>query len=262
MGVNFMQVSNAPLLEARGIKKSFGSVQALHNANFAVGAGEVVALVGDNGAGKSTLVEALSGNLQVDAGEILWEGRNVTLESATHARNLGIEIVHQDLALAPDLDAATNLYLGRELYRKGLLGRLGFLDDTEMRRTAAETFHRLGVRLSGLTLPIAGMSGGQRQGIAVARSVNWASKVLFLDEPTAALGIVQRKNVLDLIRRVRDAGVGVVLITHNLPEVLEVADVIVVMRLGETVGRFRRNSCTVDDIVAAMTGAVTVQVRK
>jgi simple sugar transport system ATP-binding protein len=257
-----MTSTGAPLLQAKRIEKSFGSVHALRGADFSVNRGQVVALVGDNGAGKSTLVEALSGNLPIDSGEIIWEGRGVTLESSTHARSLGIEIVHQDLALAPDLDAATNLYLGRELYKTGILGRFGFLDDRAMRKAAAETFERLGVKLRSITLPIGDMSGGQRQGVAVARSVNWASKVLFLDEPTAALGIVQRKNVLDLIRRVRDDGVGVILITHNLPEVLEVADAIVVMRLGESVGRFSRDECTVDDIVAAMTGAVTVQVKQ
>jgi len=213
-----------PLLEARSIVKHYGSVEALRGASFQVAAGEVVSLIGDNGAGKSTLIKSLSGAEQPDSGEILFEGKQIHLDSPTAARSLGIETVYQDLAVAPDLDPAANLYLGREIKRKGLLGALGMLDKKEMRRKASEEFARLGVTLQSVDVPIASLSGGQRQSVAVARSVVWASKVVFMDEPTAALGVVQRERVLDVIRKVRDQGIGVVLISHNMPEVLSVSD--------------------------------------
>src|SRR5919201_1686654 len=224
-----------PLLEARGIVKSFGRVTALRGANFTAYPGEVVALVGDNGAGKSTLVKTLAGVLHPDAGEI----------------------VFQDLALAAELDPAANLYLGREVMRGGLLGRLGFLDKAEMRRRSDRQFRELGVAIQDTSVPVATMSGGQRQGIAVSRAVTWASKVVFMDEPTAALGVVQTRNVLDLIGRVREQGLAVVLISHNMPEVFEVADRIEVLRLGTRVARFRRGEVSMEDVVGAMTGAIT-----
>jgi simple sugar transport system ATP-binding protein len=244
------------LLEARGIVKSFGKVRALRGADFTVENGEVVALVGDNGAGKSTLVKVLSGVEQPDAGEILFEGEPVSIASPHAARDLGIETVYQDLALAAELDPASNLFLGRELYRGGVLGHLGFLDKRAMRREAGDTFGRLSVRIEDVGAPVATLSGGQRQGIAVSRAVRWASKVVFMDEPTAALGVVQTRNVLDLIRRVRDQGLSVVLISHNMPEVLEVADRIEVLRLGERVAQFKRGEVSMEDIVGAMTGAL------
>jgi simple sugar transport system ATP-binding protein len=246
-----------PLLEARGIVKSFGRVNALRGANFTVLPREVVALVGDNGAGKSTLVKVLAGVHAPDAGEILFEGEPVTIHSPLDARGLGIETVYQDLALAAELDPAANLFLGREVTRDGPLGRLGFLDKRAMRRRADEQFDRLGVSLQDTGAPVATMSGGQRQGIAVSRAVTWASKVVFMDEPTAALGVVQTRNVLDLIKRVRDEGLAVVLISHNMPEVFEVADRIEVLRLGERVARFKRGEASMEDIVGAMTGAIT-----
>jgi simple sugar transport system ATP-binding protein len=249
-------VSEAPLLEARGIVKNFGKVAALRGADFEVQPHEVVALVGDNGAGKSTLVKALAGVLQPDAGEILFEGRPVEIHSPHDARDLGIETVYQDLALAADLDPAANLYLGRELMRPGLLGRLGFIDKGSMRREGDAAFQRLSVPIQDTAAPVATMSGGQRQGVAVSRAVMWASKVVFMDEPTAALGVVQTRNVLDLIGRVRDQGLSVVLISHNMPEVLEVADRIEVLRLGERVAQFRRGEVTMEEIVGAMTGAL------
>jgi simple sugar transport system ATP-binding protein len=221
-------------------------------------AGEVVALIGDNGAGKSTLVKSLSGAEQPDAGEILLEGEQVALDSPTTARDLGIETVYQDLAVAPDLDPAANLFLGRELPRHGLAGWLGMLDKAEMRRQAADHFGRLGVHLQSLDVPIGSLSGGQRQSVAVARSVMWAKRVVFMDEPTAALGVVQRERVLDVIRRVRDEGIAVVLISHNMPEVLEVADRVEVLRLGARVARFdvRHTDVTIEQLVGAMTGAL------
>src|SRR3954464_8329557 len=245
-----------PLLEARGIVKSFGRVRALRGASFTVNQGEVVALIGDNGAGKSTLVKTLSGVHAPDAGEIRFEGRLATIASPEAARELGIETVYQDLALAPDLESSANLFLGREVLRGGLLGRLGVLDKGAMRERTASAFGELGVGVQDVSAPVATFSGGQRQGVAVARAVTWASKVVFMDEPTAALGVVQTRNVLDLILRVRERGLSVVLISHNMPEVFEVADRIEVLRLGERVARFRRGEVSMEDVVGAMTGAL------
>jgi len=246
-----------PILEAREIVKDFGRVRALRGADFSVYPAEVVALVGDNGAGKSTLVKCLAGVEQPDGGEVLFEGSPVRLNTPTQARALGIETVYQDLALAADLDPAANLFLGREATRAGLLGKLGFLDKAEMHRRADEAFESLGVGLQDSNAPVANMSGGQRQGVAVSRAVTWASKVVFMDEPTAALGVVQTRHVLDLIRRVRERGLSVVLISHNLPEVFEVADRIEVLRLGERVAQFKREDVSMEDIVRAMTGALS-----
>ncbi|GGM35624.1 sugar ABC transporter ATP-binding protein [Longimycelium tulufanense] len=244
------------LLEARNVVKHYGSVEALRGASFEVRAGEVVALIGDNGAGKSTLVKCLSGVEQPDSGEILLDGRRVRLDSPTRARALGIETVYQDLAVAPDLDPAANLFLGRELRRRGLFGWLGMVDKAEMRRRAAEQFQRLGVRVQSLDVPIGSLSGGQRQGVAVTRAVVWANRVVFMDEPTAALGVVQRERVLEVIRRVRDSGIAVVLISHNMPEVQAVADRVEVLRLGRRVARFRAADVTLEELVGAMTGAL------
>ncbi|MGW0516349.1 ATP-binding cassette domain-containing protein [Crossiella sp. NPDC003009] len=245
------------LLEARDLVKHYGSVEALRGASFELREGEVVSLIGDNGAGKSTLVKCLSGAEQPDSGQILLDGKEVQLDRPTAARELGIETVYQDLAVAPDLDPAANLFLGRELRRKGLLGALGMLDKKEMRRQAATHFTQLGVSLQSLDVPIGSLSGGQRQSVAVARSVAWASKLVFMDEPTAALGVVQRERVLDVIRRVRDNGIAVVLISHNMPEVLKVSDRIEVLRLGRRVARFTAAQTTLEELVGAMTGALT-----
>jgi simple sugar transport system ATP-binding protein len=246
-----------PLLEARKIVKSFGRVRALRGADFTVYPREVVALVGDNGAGKSTLIKTLAGVQAPDSGEIVFEGRTVTIPSPLAAREMGIETVYQDLALAAELDAGANMFLGHEVMRGGLLGHLGFIDKAAMRARSREAFQRLGVALQDTSAPVATMSGGQRQGIAVSRAVTWASKVVFMDEPTAALGVVQTRNVLDLIGRVRDQGLAVVLISHNMPEVFEVADRIEVLRLGTRVARFRRGEASMEDVVGAMTGAIT-----
>jgi simple sugar transport system ATP-binding protein len=244
------------LLEARGIVKSFGRVRALRGASFTVNAGEVVALIGDNGAGKSTMVKTLSGVLTPDDGEIRFEGRPVTIPDPHAARELGIETVYQDLALAPDLESSANLFLGREATRSGLLGKLGFLDKREMRHRTQEAFKTLGVGVQDPASAVATLSGGQRQGVAVARAVTWAGKVVFMDEPTAALGVVQTRNVLDLIKRVRDTGLAVVLISHNMPEVMEVSDRVEVLRLGERVARFKTADVSMEDLVGAMTGAL------
>jgi simple sugar transport system ATP-binding protein len=249
-------VAVQPVLAARGITKRFGHVTALDDVAFEVAAGEVVALMGDNGAGKSTLVKCLSGAVRPDEGTLEIDGSPVELESPTHARELGIETVYQDLALADDLSAAENFFLGREhLLRRGILQRLGHLDQRRMQREAAEHLDRLVINLPSLRAPVREFSGGQRQCVAVARALVWASKVIFMDEPTAALGVAQTRHVLDLIGRVRESGLGVVVISHSVPEVMEVADRIVVMRLGRRVATLDPAECTGDDVVAAITGA-------
>jgi simple sugar transport system ATP-binding protein len=247
------------LLEARGLRKRFGHVEALRGANFCVYPGEVVALVGDNGAGKSTLVKSLSGTLQPDDGEILFEGTPVRLDGPHAAQALGIETVYQDLALAPDLDPAANLYLGREIRRGGLAGKLGLLDKKAMRIETARIFSTLNVNLQRIDTPVANLSGGQQQGVAVGRAVAWANRVLFLDEPTAALGVVQTQNVLDLIRRVRDRGLGVVLVSHSMPDVCAVADRAEVFRLGRRAAVLADTDISLQNLVAAMTGALITE---
>ncbi|HSR24502.1 MAG TPA: ATP-binding cassette domain-containing protein, partial [Candidatus Eisenbacteria bacterium] len=217
-------MTGQPLLEAKGLVKTFGRVQALRGASFAVHPGEVVALIGDNGAGKTVLVECLSGVLRPDAGEIAVDGRPVDLESPLVAMGCGIETVHQDLALADDLDAPANLYLGRELLKPGPLGWLGILDRRRMRAEAPRALDELGVTLQDPRAPVVALSGGERQGVALARSVMWVSKVVLLDEPAAALGVGQRRQLLDVVRRLRDGGVAVVYVSHSAPEALEVAD--------------------------------------
>ncbi len=245
-----------PILEARGLSRSFGHVQALRDADFDVMPGEVVALIGDNGAGKSTMVKALSGNLEVDSGELLFEGRPVKITNPQQASALGMEVVYQDLALAPHLNPVQNLFLGREIPRKGILGPLGFMDEKAMRARAVAGFQELGGTVRSFTAPVGAMSGGQRQQIAIVRAIAWAGKVVFLDEPTAALGVVQTKNVLDTIKRIRDKGIAVVLISHSMPHVLEVANRVQVMRLGTRVATIPAKDATVEQLVGAMTGAL------
>jgi simple sugar transport system ATP-binding protein len=243
------------LLQAKGLVKQYGHVRALDGADFDVDAGEVVALIGDNGAGKSTLVRILSGSEDADAGEILLDGKPIRLDSPTDARRYGIETVFQDLALAPHLTPVQNMYLGREIMRPGLLGKLGFMDATAMRRGSREAFDKLGATVRNLDGPVGAMSGGQKQGVAVARAAAWVSRVIFLDEPTAALGVVQTRNVLDLIRRVSAEGIGVVFISHSMPHVMEVADRIQVMRQGRRVATYNAADTDMEELVGAMTGA-------
>jgi len=197
-----------------------------------------------------------AGVLGPDAGEVLSEGDAVDFASPLDAREMGIETVYQDLALAPDLESSANLFLGREAVRPGLLGKLGVLDKRAMRRRTEEAFSQLGVGVQDATAAVATLSGGQRQGVAVARAVTWAGKVVFMDEPTAALGVVQTRAVLDLIGRVRETGLAVVLISHNMPEVMEVSDRVEVLRLGERVARFTTADTTMEELVGAMTGAL------
>jgi simple sugar transport system ATP-binding protein len=245
------------LLEARGIVKNYGHVEVLRGTDFHVEAGKVTALIGDNGAGKSTLVKILSGVIPPNEGQILLRGEPIEFSSPIHARNCGIETVYQDLALAPDLGPAENAYVGRELLKPGLLGKLGVLDKKRMRREAFRTFTSLGTDVKDMDATVAALSGGQRQSVAICRSVMWAKGLVFMDEPTAALGVRQTRRVLDLIRRVADSGVAVVLISHNMPEVLEVSDSIQVLRLGRRVAEFTR-SASVEDLVGAMTGALDI----
>jgi simple sugar transport system ATP-binding protein len=242
----------APLIEARGIVRRFGHVHALQGADFSLNRGEIVALIGDNGAGKSTLVRILSGSDRPNEGAIFVDGVEAHFSGPPDARAAGIETVYQDLALAPDLDTAANMFLGREVLKPGLLGRFGVLDTQRMARQAAEAMARLGVCLRPSSVMFT-LSGGQRQSVAVARAAMWAKRVVFMDEPTAALGVAQTQGVLDLIRKVRDAGTAVVLVSHNMPQVIEIADRIVIMRLGRTVGHVAAAATTVDELVRAMT---------
>jgi ABC-type sugar transport system ATPase subunit len=251
-----------PLLEARGIDKHFGPVHALRAVDFTVYPGEVVALIGDNGAGKSTLINVLTGVLPLEKGEIVFDGEAVKFASPHEARAHGIETVYQDLAVAPHLDAVANIFLGRERRTEGVLGRLGFLDNPRMRRETEEQLSKLRVRVPQLDRRLVTLSGGQRQGVAVARAVMWASKIVIMDEPTAALGVAQTAMVLDLIRQVRDTGIPVVFISHNMPNVFQVADRIVVLRLGSVVAELDPKTATIDDAVAAMTGSTRFETRE
>jgi len=252
-------MSNVPLIEARGIVRHFGHVQALQGADFSVGPGEIVGLIGDNGAGKSTLIRILSGTDRPDAGEIRVNGQLVHFNGPQDARSAGVETVYQDLALAPDLDAAANVFLGRELVSSGLAGRFGVLDNAGMARRTSEAMARLGVTIRS-SAEVFTLSGGQQQSAAVARAAMWATSAIFMDEPTANLGVKQTKGVLDLIRRVRDAGTAVVIISHNLPQMLEITDRIVILRHGRTVGQVPASAASVDDLVTAMMSG-TLQIR-
>lgn len=248
-------MSTVPLIQARNVARRFGQVIALRDANFVAHAGEVSALVGDNGAGKSTLIKILSGALQHDDGEVLLDGAPIHFSSPHQARELGIETVYQDLALAPSLDVAANLFLGREMRRSGILGALGFLDDSAMRQRAQQEMANLRVGLASVHQPVLALSGGQRQAIAVARATAWGKRIIIMDEPTAALGIRETGKVLRLIERIKESGIAVIMVSHSLPEVFEVADRITILRLGCTVRQMARNEADMTAVVAFMTGA-------
>ncbi len=252
-------VTTQPVMAARGLVKRYGHVTALDHADFELLPGEVLAVIGDNGAGKSSLIKVLTGATQPDAGEILLDGRPVHFRSPIEARRHGIETVYQDLAVAPALDIASNLFLGREARKRGVLGSVfRMLDKKGMRSESARQMSELKIGLRSLTQAVETLSGGQRQGVAVARAAAWAQHVVIMDEPTAALGVKESGQVLDLIRRVRDRGLPVVLISHNMPHVFEIADRIHVQRLGRRVAVVNPKDYSMSDVVAIMTGAMRV----
>jgi D-xylose transport system ATP-binding protein len=248
-------MSDTPLLQLQNITKTFGSVQALDDVDFEVRAGEVMALVGDNGAGKSTLVKCVAGTHAVDSGRILFEGQEVHIHGPRDAAKLGIEVVYQDLALCDNLDVVQNMYLGREVNRAQILS------EAPMEQRTSETLKSLAVTtIKSVRQTVATLSGGQRQSVAVARAVMWNSKLVILDEPTAALGVAQTEQVLELVRRLGQQGLGVMLISHNLHDVFEAADRITVLRLGRTVGVFERRQTTQQAVVEAITAGVPTKV--
>ena len=242
------------LLEIANLHKSFGPISVLHGVDLGLHAGEVLALVGDNGAGKSTLIKHVAGVYKADSGEIRLNGAKLELHTPADARRLGIETVYQDLALCDNLDVVANMFLGREtVSAPAALRRLSELD---MERRALDVLRQLNVTtIKSVRSPVATLSGGQRQSVAISRAVMWNSKIVLLDEPTAALGVAQTFQVRELIKRLRTRGLGVVLISHNLHDVFEVADRIIVLRLGRRVATFKRDEATPDDVVASITGA-------
>ena len=244
-----------PLLQIRDLTKSFGSVQALSDVDFEVNKGEVMALVGDNGAGKSTLVKCIAGIHPEDSGQILFEGHEVKIHGPKDAAKLGIEVVYQDLALCDNLDVVANMFLGRET------NRWEIHNEASMEHQTAETLKTLAVTtIRSVRQSVATLSGGQRQSVAVARAVMWNSKLVILDEPTAALGVAQTEQVLELVRRLGQQGLGVILISHNLHDVFETADRITVLRLGRDVGVFDRRTTTQQAIVEAITAGIPTKV--
>jgi len=249
--------TTAPVLQAKGLVKTFGRVVGLSDVDLTLHPGEVLAVIGDNGAGKSTLIKCLSGALVPDQGSILVDGTPVHFKRPQDAREAGIETVYQTLAVSPALDIASNLFLAREIRRKGILGSVfRMLDTGEMKRQAADHIKRLGIgTLQNINQAVETLSGGQRQSVAVARTAAFGGRVVILDEPTAALGVRETGQVLKLVRDLRDQGMGVILISHNMPNVFEVADRIHIQRLGACAGVITPDAFSMEDAVAIMTGA-------
>ncbi|GHF71528.1 sugar ABC transporter ATP-binding protein [Streptomyces mashuensis] len=252
-----MTTATAPVLQAKGLVKVFGRVVGLNDVDLTLYPGEVLAVIGDNGAGKSTLIKCLSGALVPDRGSLFVDGKEVRFKRPRDARDAGIETVHQTLAVAPALDIAANLFLAREIRRKGILGSVfRMLDTREMKKQAADHLERLGIgTLQNIDQAVETLSGGQRQSVAVARTAAFGGRVVILDEPTAALGVRETGQVLQLVRDLRDQGLGVILISHNMPNVFEVADRIHIQRLGGCAGVITPQSHSMEDAVAIMTGA-------
>jgi len=251
-----MTLSAEPLLRTVNVTKRFGAIEALTKVNFEVCPGEVMALAGDNGAGKSTLIKGIAGIHNFDEGEIYFDGAQVHIHNPRDSAALGIEVVYQDLALADNLDVVANMFLGRE--RTSAMFRL---DEANMEQACVETLHSLAVTtLRSVRQPVASLSGGQRQSIAVAKAVMWNSRLVILDEPTAALGVVQTRQVLDLVRRLADRGLAVVVISHNLHDIFEVADRITVLRLGQSVALFATKEVTQQEVVHAITAGTLQEV--
>jgi D-xylose transport system ATP-binding protein len=249
-------VADEPILELRGVSKSFGAVQALYKVDFHVAPGEVMALVGDNGAGKSTLIKCIAGIYPIDEGEVLFDGSPVHIHGPKEAADLGIEVVYQDLALADNLDVVQNMFLGREE-----VDNIKRLDEITMEARASKTLSGLSVTtIRSVRQTVAGLSGGQRQSVAVAKAVMWNSRVVILDEPTAALGVAQTRQVLDLVARLGHQGLAVILISHNLHDIFEVADSITVLRLGQNVAEFKRRETNQQEVVEAITAGKLTKV--
>jgi fructose transport system ATP-binding protein len=250
-------MSQTPVLSARGLVKHYGHVTAIDGADFDLYPGEILAVIGDNGAGKSSLIKVLSGAVVPDAGEVFLDGEPVHFKTPLDARRAGIETVYQDLAVAPAMDIATNLFLGREKRRGGPLGSvLRMIDKPAMRKEADKQMRDLAIGIRSMSQAVETLSGGQRQGVAVARAAAWGRKLVIMDEPTAALGVKESAMVLELIKRVRDKGLPVILISHNMAHVAEIADRIHVHRLGRRIAQLTPKSHSMSEVVAIMTGAM------
>jgi ribose transport system ATP-binding protein len=247
-----------PILRAVNLTKHFGGLVAVDNVSLDVNAGEVIGLVGDNGAGKSTFIKMISGVYQPDGGEIYFNGKNVTFDDPRLARDLGIETIYQDLALAENLDVGANIFLGREVKRPYIGGIVKTLDRRKMREESASVLDRLDIKIPSLAQQIRNLSGGQRQTVAIARSIYWNAKVMIMDEPTAALGVSEQRKVLTLVRTLSSQGVPVIIISHNMQDVFAVADRIVILRRGRKVGERIAAQTTPDEIVSLMVGAEAV----
>jgi simple sugar transport system ATP-binding protein len=252
------QAARGAAIRAAGIVKHFGHIQALRGVSIAVHAGEIVALVGDNGAGKSTLAKVICGSLQPDEGQISFWDQPVAIQSITHAHELGLYTVYQDLAQAPDLTVAENFYLGRELYRGGLLGQLGVLDRRRMESETRSALDHLGIRLKTISAPVRELSGGQRQALAVARATAWATTGLIMDEPTAALGTRQTGMVYEAIQAAAGRRLAVLVISHDIPRVLAAAHRVAVMRHGLVIADLAAVETTIDEVIGLMLGSSTV----
>ncbi len=247
-----------PLLRVENLTKRFGGLIAVNKVSLEIYPGEVVGLIGDNGAGKSTLIKMISGVYQPDGGKIFFDGKEVTFLGPREARELGIETIYQDLALAENLDVSANIFLGREIKRPYLGGLVHTLDRHKMQSESKNVLTRLEIRIPSLTEKIRNLSGGQRQAVAIARSIYWNARLMIMDEPTAALGVSEQRKVLTLVRTLRDQGVPVILISHNMQDVFAVADRMIVLRRGRKVGERRASETTPDDLVSLMVGAEAV----